>query len=110
RDAMIEYITKGQKMNKYDNATDYKPNQAEHEELFETISKGQYKYDDTENGAKSTLVAIMERMATYSGQIIDFDTTLNSGISLQPERYAFDANPPVLPDENGFYPIAQPGV
>ncbi len=105
-----EIISKGKTLYKFDKATDNNPYQAEHDELFEAISKGQYKFDDTENGAKSTLVAIMGRMATYSGQIIDFDTTLNSGISLQPERYAFDANPPVLPDENGFYPIAQPGV
>src|SRR5690606_37156566 len=105
-----EISSKGKTLYKFDKATDNNPYQAEHDELFEAISKGQYKFDDTENGAKSTLLATMGRMATYSGQIIDFDTTLNAGISLQPERYAFDANPPVLPDENGFYPIAQPGV
>jgi len=27
-----------------------------------------------------------------------------------PEKYAFDATPPVLPDENGIYAAAIPGV
>jgi hypothetical protein len=27
-----------------------------------------------------------------------------------PLRYAWDAEPPILPDEGGHYPIAVPGV
>jgi len=49
-------------------------------------------------------------MATYSGQVIEFDKALNSGISIMPTKFAWDANPPTLPDSNGFYPIATPGV
>jgi hypothetical protein len=26
-----------------------------------------------------------------------------------PKNFAFDAEPPELPDENGFYPVAEPG-
>jgi len=35
---------------------------------------------------------------------------LNSGLSLQPSRYAWDADMPVKPNADGFYPVAIPGV
>ena len=105
-----EITSKGKSLFKFDKAKENEPYQNEHDELFAAISKGEYKFADTENGAKSTLTSIMGRMATYSGQVIDWDKTLNSGISIQPEKYAWDAPPPVLPDANGFYPVATPGV
>ncbi len=89
---------------------DPNPYQVEHDELFEAIAKGEYKYDDTENGAKSTMSAIFGRMATYSGQSITWDEAINSDISLMPSNFAWDANPPVMPDEDGSYPISVPGV
>ena len=105
-----EIISKGKSVFKFDKAKENEPYQNEHDELFAAIAKGEYKFADTENGAKSTLTSIMGRMATYSGQVIDSNATLNSGISIQPAKYAWDAPPPVLPDANGFYPIATPGV
>lgn len=93
----------------YDMKKENNPYQTEHDELFAAIAKGEYKFSDTENGAKATLTAIIGRLATYSGQVIDWDTALNSGLSIQPAKYAFDAEPPVLPDADGFYPIAVPG-
>ncbi len=88
---------------------DPNPYQVEHDVLFEAIAKGEYKFEDATNGAKSTLTAIMGRMATYSGQVIEWDEALNSEVDLMPKRFAWDANPPVMPDENGLYPIAVPG-
>jgi predicted dehydrogenase len=105
-----EITSKGKSLFKFDKAKENEPYQNEHDELFAAIAKGEYKFADTENGAKSTLTSIIGRMATYSGQVIDWDKTLNSGISIQPAKYAWDAPPPVLPDSNGFYPIATPGV
>ena len=106
-----EITSKGKSLFKFDKKSkENEPYQNEHDELFAAIAKGEYKFADTENGAKSTLTSIIGRMATYSGQIIEFDKALNSGISLQPEKYDWDALPPVLPDENGLYPIATPGV
>jgi hypothetical protein len=49
-------------------------------------------------------------MATYSGQIIDWDKAINSGLDLHPSVYAFDAAAPVNPGPDGFYPVAVPGV
>lgn len=88
---------------------DPNPYQVEHDLLFEAIANGDYKFADAENGAKATMTAIMGRMATYSGQVIEWDEALNSEHSLMPERYAWDANPPVMPNEDGTYPIPVPG-
>jgi predicted dehydrogenase len=105
-----EISAKGKSLYKYDKSGENDPYQSEHDELFAAIAKGEYKFADAENGAKATLTSIIGRMATYSGQVIEWDKTLNSGISIQPARYAWDAPPPVVPDQNGFYPIATPGV
>jgi myo-inositol 2-dehydrogenase / D-chiro-inositol 1-dehydrogenase len=48
-------------------------------------------------------------MATYSGQVIEWNDALNSNLSLMPKKFAWDAPPPVLPDANGYYPVAVPG-
>ena len=97
-------------MYQYDKALENNPYQTEHDELFAAIAKGQYKFADAENGAKATMTAIMGRMATYSGEVMEWDKVLNSGINIMPAKYAWDANPPVLPDANGLYPIATPGL
>jgi len=94
------YDNKGEKRNPY---------QVEHDELFEAIAKGEYKFADAENGAKSTLTAIMGRMATYSGKVIKWDDALNSNIDLFPEKLAWDALPKLLPGSDGYYPVAVPG-
>ena len=99
----------GKTLYAYDMKKENNPYQTEHDELFAAIAKGEYKFDDTENGAKTTLTAIIGRLATYSGQVIDWDTALNSGLSIQPTVYDWNAKPPMLPDANGFYPIAVPG-
>jgi predicted dehydrogenase len=105
-----EITNKDKSLYKYDKKNENDPYQTEHDELFAAIAKGEYKFMDAYNGARSTLTAIIGRMATYSGEVIEWDKTLNSGINIQPVKYAFDATPPVLPDANGFYPIATPGV
>lgn len=105
-----ELTSKGKSLYKYDKKGENNPYQTEHDLLFAAVAKGEYKYADAENGAKATLTSIMGRMATYSGQVMEWDQVLNSGISLQPTRYAFDAEAPVKPDANGFYPVATPGV
>ena len=93
----------------YDDKDDPNPYQVEHDKLFAAVAKGEYKFADAENAAKSTMTSILGRMATYSGQIVEWDEAINSEISLMPKRFAWDANPPVMPDENGYYPIAIPG-
>jgi predicted dehydrogenase len=94
----------------FDKKSENNPYQAEHDELFAAIAKGEYKFADAENGAKSTMTSVLGRMATYSGQVISWDKAINSGIDLQPKVYDFAAAPPVLPNADGFYAIATPGI
>jgi predicted dehydrogenase len=88
---------------------DPNPYQYEHDLLFQAVANGDYKYADAENAAKSTLTALMGRMATYSGQEVTWEEAMNSDLDLSPARYAFDAQPPILPLENGYYPVPVPG-
>jgi len=108
-DANIKDNT-GKVLFQFDKKTENNPYQTEHDELFEAISKGEYKFDDTENGAKSTMTAILGRMATYSGKMLEWDKALNSNLDLTPTAYTWDANPPIMPKADGYYPVAIPGV
>jgi myo-inositol 2-dehydrogenase/D-chiro-inositol 1-dehydrogenase len=85
------------------------PYQVEHDDLFEAI-RNNTDYNEGDNGAYSTLTAIMGRMATYSGQVIEWDEALNSELNLMPKTFAWDAEAPVKPKEDGSYPIAMPGI
>ena len=76
--------------------------QTEHNELFASIRNGK-PINNGEYMAKSTLLAIMGRMATYTGQLITWEQALNSQENLSPQRYAWDAEPPKSP-------VAIPGV
>ncbi len=94
----------------YDHEGDDDPNpyQKEHDELFVSIRNGGV-ISDVENAAKSTLTAIMGRMATYTGEVIDWDEAMNSEEILVPDDIDWDSTPPVQPDEDGNYPIPMPG-
>ncbi|MEJ5340112.1 MAG: Gfo/Idh/MocA family oxidoreductase [Thermogutta sp.] len=81
----------------------------EHRALFSAIRKG----EPINNGvymARSTMMAIMGRMATYTGQRITWEEAINSKEVLAPSAYTWDATPPIVPDENGRYPVAIPGI
>lgn len=101
---------KGKVLYQFDKKVENNPYQTEHDELFAAIAKGLYKFSDAENGAYSTMTSILGRMATYSGQMVTWDKALNSGISIQPKIYDWAAAPPVLPNDEGLYPVAVPGV
>jgi predicted dehydrogenase len=75
--------------------------QNEHDELFASIRSGK-PINNGEWMAKSSLMAIMGRMATYTGQVITWDMALNSKEDLTPSAYEFG---PLA-----VAPVAQPGV
>ncbi|WP_336516165.1 Gfo/Idh/MocA family protein [Pollutibacter soli] len=101
---------KGKVLYQWDKKNRNDPYQSEHDELFAAVAKGEYKFADAENGAKSTMTAILGRMATYSGQVVEWDKALNCGMSLAPKTFDFAAAPQVVPDADGLYKIATPGV
>ena len=67
--------------------------QAEHDELFASIRNAR-PINNGEYMAKSTLVAIMGRMAAYTGQEITWEMALNSKENLSPQGYHWEATPP----------------
>jgi myo-inositol 2-dehydrogenase/D-chiro-inositol 1-dehydrogenase len=85
------------------------PYQVEHDDLFASIRAGK-PLNEGEWGATSTMTAIMGRMCTYGGKEVTWDEALNSKIELQPTEFSFNATPRSLPDANGLYPLAVPGL
>jgi myo-inositol 2-dehydrogenase / D-chiro-inositol 1-dehydrogenase len=83
--------------------------QLEHDVLFENIRTGKVR-NDGEYAAHSTMLGIMGRMATYTGQVITWDQLMNSQETLVPETIDWQTDPPVKPDKDGHYPVALPGV
>jgi predicted dehydrogenase len=75
--------------------------QNEHDELFASIRSGK-PINNGDYMTQSTLMAIMGRMATYTGQVIKWDMALNSKEDLTPAKYEFGPLP--MPE------VARPGV
>jgi hypothetical protein len=75
--------------------------QTEHDELFAGLRSGKI-INDGEFMTKSTMLAILGRMASYTGRKITWDEALNSKEDLSPAAYAWGAAPKAS--------IAIPGV
>ena len=75
--------------------------QVEHDELFAAIRCGK-RIDNSQYMAHSTMMAIMGRMAAYTGQRITWDQALASKEDLTPPKYEWGAMP--------MAPVAMPGM
>ncbi len=84
------------------------PYQQEHDDLFAAIRNNK-EYSEAENGAKSTMTAILGRMAAYSGKELEWKAALESKIELLPKELGFDKPAPVNPGPDGKYQRAIPG-
>jgi myo-inositol 2-dehydrogenase/D-chiro-inositol 1-dehydrogenase len=80
----------------------YNMYQKEHDELFAAIRRNQ-PINNGKRMATSTLLAIMGRMAAYTGQQLTWEQALNSQLKLVPDHVDWNASHPVDP-------IAQPGI
>ncbi|HZQ51908.1 MAG TPA: Gfo/Idh/MocA family oxidoreductase [Bryobacteraceae bacterium] len=76
--------------------------QREHDVLFASIRKHQ-PVNDGHRMATSTLLAMMGRMAAYTGQEITWDQAMNSQEKLFPDHLEWNGSLPVAP-------LAQPGI
>ena len=85
--------------------------QHEHDLLFEAIRQDK-PYNETERSAKAAMTGILGRMAAESGVRVTWDEAMNSDRELAPglDQYTMDSNPPVMPDADGRYPVAMPGI
>ncbi len=70
--------------------------QVEHDELFASIRMGK-PINDGVRMAHSTLMALMGRMAAYTGQEITWEQALNSQERLVPENPTWDMPLPITP-------------
>jgi predicted dehydrogenase len=84
------------------------PYQQEHDDLFAAI-RDDKPYNEAEYGAMSSMTAILGRMVTYSGKVIEMKDALKSTVETMPPALAWDAEPLVKPGEDGMYPRAVPG-
>ncbi|MBT3753941.1 MAG: Gfo/Idh/MocA family oxidoreductase [Flavobacteriaceae bacterium] len=99
----------GKDVFRYKSEGDESPYQIEHNKLFQSIRSGGV-INNAEYAAKSTLSAIMGRMATYTGKEITWEQALNAKQVLVPDNLNWNSIPPVLPDSNGRYSIPKPGI
>jgi len=83
--------------------------QIEWDDLMAALQAGQ-PYNEVLPSTDSTMTAILGRMATYSGKVVEWDAALQSTIDLTPERLAWDAPCKTGPGQDGIYPCAMPGV
>jgi predicted dehydrogenase len=74
--------------------------QAEHDEMFAALRAGAPVHNGL-YAARSTLLAIMARMAAYTGSVITWEMAMNSQEDLMPKKYAWADAPQ--------RPVPQPG-
>ena len=86
------YRDRGEKGNMYQN---------EHDELFAAIRSGQ-PLNNAEQAGYSTLLALMGRMAAYTGEFITWEQALNSQESLVPSSFSWGEAPQ--------RPVPRPGL
>jgi predicted dehydrogenase len=100
---VMRYALKGQRPWKHHAARDAGDDmyQNEHNEMISGIRAGK-PLDNSHYMARSTLMAIMGRMATYTGEVITWEKALHSEQSLAPANYAFGPLPTPA--------VARPGV
>jgi predicted dehydrogenase len=80
----------------------------EHIDLLTAIKEGK-PFNEAYYGAVSSMTAVLGRMATYSGVEVKWDDAVKTGPDLFAANLAWDAQPPVMPDADGNYPIPMPG-
>jgi hypothetical protein len=73
------WVYRGPKSNMYQN---------EHNELFAAIRAGK-PINNGEYAASSTMLAIMGRMAAYTGQVVTWEMAMSSQEDLSPPQYAW---------------------
>ncbi len=97
---------RGQVLWKPDESSAGNAYQLEHDRFFEAI-RSDTPHNDTKFGAFSSHAANMGRMAGESGTVINWEDALHSDIQLAPQITGWDQVPPIVPDNQGYYPFPQ---
>ncbi len=85
------------------------PYQVEWNVIIDRVLRDQ-PHNEVEYGATSTMTAILGRLATYSGKVIEWDEAMQSEISITTDAESWDAPAPVKALSDGSYRIPIPGV
>jgi predicted dehydrogenase len=69
-------------------------------------------YNEVPRGVEASLVTSMGRMAAHTGQEITYDKMLNCQHEFAPQVASLTADgpAPLMPKEDGSYPVPQPGI
>ena len=91
-------------------SSDYvSPYQVEWNAMIDAVLEDQ-PHNEAGYGATSTMTAILGRLATYSGQSIEWDKAYESQKVLTTDAESWDAKAPIEPLSDGSYRIPIPGV
>ncbi|MGI9177377.1 MAG: Gfo/Idh/MocA family protein, partial [Pirellulales bacterium] len=85
------------------------PYQVEHDELHAAIRNDTPK-NDAYYGTTSSFSAVLGRLATYSGKTWNYQKALDLEYRTMPEDLSWETTPPVVPDNNGNYPLPMPAT
>ncbi|MEM1224369.1 MAG: Gfo/Idh/MocA family oxidoreductase [Planctomycetota bacterium] len=87
------------------------PYRLEWVDLVDAI-KRDLTYNEVPRGVQASLVTCMGRMAAHTGQEITLDQMASCSHEFAPgvAELTADGPAPLIPDENGRYPVPQPGV
>ena len=78
--------------------------QVEMDDLVAALQAGQ-PYNEADEAAESTMTAILGRMATYSGKMVEWETAFASQLNLAPAHLTWDCEPNSKAAANGIYPV-----
>jgi predicted dehydrogenase len=86
------------------------PYQMEWDDLIAAI-RDDKAYNETERGTEASLQCVLGRMAAHTGQVITRDQVLKVQHEFAPnaDKLALDSPSPLTANEEGKYPIPQPG-
>ncbi|MEK7707756.1 MAG: Gfo/Idh/MocA family oxidoreductase [Verrucomicrobiota bacterium] len=87
------------------------PYQNEWNDLIDAIRNNK-PYNEVKRGVEASLVTAMGRMAAHTGQEITFEDMLNCEHEMAPglDKLTADSPAPLIADQNGRYPVPQPGI
>jgi predicted dehydrogenase len=89
----------------------HNPYQVEWDDLLAAVKQDK-SYNEVERGAKASLVTAMGRFACHTGQKVTYEQMLNFQHEFAPDvdKLTFESAAPVKANQDGKYPIPQPGI
>ena len=81
----------------------------EWEYFLDSLRSGTQQFD-ADWATDSTMASILGRMATYSGREVTWEDALADTTDTSPVDWSWDAEPKSLPDADGNYATATPGI